>query len=150
MATVLDPSFKFYWLHDLNLPINNENRLKQNIIQLIVDEISQDSSLPSPKVTSEATSVPLTTSKLKKKLFVYNAFDEKSNDTMVSDPVTEIDNYLNDPIRTKFSDYWSTSRLTSLKKLVKRIFSVQASSAPVERVFSHAGLILSSRRTNMS
>ncbi|CAF4957145.1 unnamed protein product, partial [Rotaria magnacalcarata] len=43
MATILDPSFKFYWLRDLNLPINNENRLKQNIIQLIVDEISQDS-----------------------------------------------------------------------------------------------------------
>ncbi|CAF2218019.1 unnamed protein product, partial [Rotaria magnacalcarata] len=39
MATILDPSFKFYWLRDLNLPINNENRLKQNIIQLIVDEI---------------------------------------------------------------------------------------------------------------
>ncbi|CAF5167049.1 unnamed protein product, partial [Rotaria magnacalcarata] len=143
----LDPSFKFYWLRDLNLPINNENRLKQNIIQLIVDEISQDSTLPSPKATSEAVSVLLTTSKLKKKLFVYNEYDEKSNDTMVSDPVAEIDSYLNDPIRTRFSDYWSTSRLTSLKKLVKRIFSVQASSAPVERVFSHAGLILSSRRT---
>ncbi|CAF3962704.1 unnamed protein product, partial [Rotaria magnacalcarata] len=109
MATALDPSFKFYWLRDLNLPINNENRLKQNIIQLIVDEISQDSSLPSPKATSEAASVPSTTSKLKKKLFAYNAFDEKSNDTMVSDPVTEIDSYLNDPIRTRFSDYWSTS-----------------------------------------
>ncbi|CAF3753693.1 unnamed protein product [Rotaria socialis] len=150
MATILDPSFKFYWLRDLNLPINNENRLKQNIIQLIVDEISQDSSLSSPKASSEAVSVPLTTSKRNKKLFVYNEYDEKSNDTMVSDPVTEIDSYLNDPIRTRFSDYWPTSRLTSLKKLVKRIFSVQASSAPVERVFSHAGLILSSRRTNMS
>ncbi|CAF5078983.1 unnamed protein product, partial [Rotaria magnacalcarata] len=61
MATILDPSFKFYWLRDLNLPINNENRLKQNIIQLIVDEISQDSTLPSPKATSEAVSVLLTT-----------------------------------------------------------------------------------------
>ncbi|CAF4960759.1 unnamed protein product, partial [Rotaria magnacalcarata] len=150
MATVLDPSFKFYWLRDLNLPINNENRLKQNIIQLIVDEISQDSFLPSPKATTEAASVSSTTSKRNKKLFAYNEYDEKFNDTMVFDPVTEIDTYLNDPIRTRFSDYWSTSRLTSLKKLVKRIFSVQASSAPVERVFSHAGLILSSRRTNMS
>ena len=37
-----------------------------------------------------------------------------------------------------------------LKKLIVRIFSVQASSAPMERVFSYAGLILSPRRTNLN
>ena len=42
IATVLDPSFKFYWLRDLKLPANGENRLKQNIIQFILDDISKD------------------------------------------------------------------------------------------------------------
>ena len=37
--------------------------------------------------------------------------------------------------------------MNQLKKLVVRIGSIQASSAPVERVFSCAGVILSSRRT---
>lgn len=41
MATVLDPTFKFYWIRDLKLPVNNENRLKQCMIQLILDEISK-------------------------------------------------------------------------------------------------------------
>ncbi len=42
IAAVLDPLFKFYWLRDLKLPANAENRLKQNIIQLILDDISND------------------------------------------------------------------------------------------------------------
>ena len=71
-------------------------------------------------------------------------------ETTVLDPAIELDSYLNDPIRTSFSQYWSHSPLNILKKIVQRVFSVQASSAPIERVFSHAGLILSSRRTNMS
>lgn len=150
MTTLLDPSFKFYWLRGLNLSINNENRLKQNMIQMIIDEISQDSSLTSPQARSEAISVPLMISKRKKKLFVYDESDESANGKLTLDPVTELESYLNDPIRTEFSHYWSTSRLTTLKTLMKRIFSVQASSAPIERVFSQAGLILSSRRTNMN
>ncbi len=32
MATVLDPAFKFFWLRDLKLPAQMENRFKQNII----------------------------------------------------------------------------------------------------------------------
>jgi hypothetical protein len=32
MATVLDPAFKFFWLRDLKLPDQMENRFKQNII----------------------------------------------------------------------------------------------------------------------
>ena len=66
------------------------------------------------------------------------------------DPALQLEFYFDDPIRTQFENYWKTSRLEHLKKMVLRIFSVQASLAPVERVFSHAGLILSPRRTNMT
>ena len=151
MAAVLEPSFKFYWMRDLHLPVNIENRLRQNIIQVILDEITKESFVTSTTITSEtSSSASISSRPKKKKLFAYHDYDEKSNEGMVSDPAAELESYLNDPIRSRFSDYWSSSRYTSLKKLVTRIFSVQASSAPIERVFSHAGLILSSRRTNMN
>ncbi len=49
--------------------------------------------------------------------------------------------YLSDPVKSKFSEYWLFSKSNLLEKLVKGIFSVQASSAPVERIFSYAGVI---------
>lgn len=149
VAAVLDPSFKFFWMNDLKLSPNVERRLKQNIVQLILDDISNDSRLSSNLRTEPPTSLS-TVPKPKKKIFAYTDYDENFNNKIATDPTSQLDYYLNDPIRTKFSDYWSNSRLTILKQLVTRIFSVQASSAPVERVFSHAGLILSSRRMNMN
>jgi hypothetical protein len=158
MAAVLDPSFKFYWIRDLKLLANVEHRLKQNIIQLILDEISKDVTTTLTQLSDQSSSLPAatlylsSTSKLKRrKLFIYNDNHDDSNHMATAlDPTIELEAYLNEPIRSKFSEYWLHSQMNSLKKLVLRIFSVQASSAPVERVFSHAGLILSSRRTNMS
>jgi hypothetical protein len=149
MAAVLDPSFKFYWLRDLKLSANKENRLKQNIIQLILDEINKDLKVLSTKSSDKNTSSA--SNPKKKKLFTYDGIiNDVLNDPTVNNPVVELDAYLNDPIKSKFSDYWLHSQPNHLKKLVTRICSVQASSAPVERVFSHASLILSSRRTRMS
>jgi hypothetical protein len=165
MATVLDPSFKFYWIRDLKLPVNVENRLKQSVIQLILDEISKDSTTSSTQLhdsnsssssslsTTAATTFCLSsTSKVvkRRKLFTYDDSNDDSNHILPLDPATELEAYLNDPVRSRFAEYWFHSQMSLLKKLVVRIFSVQASSAPIERVFSHAGLILSSRRTNMS
>jgi hypothetical protein len=158
MAAVLDPSFKFYWLRDMKLPANTENRLKQIIIQLILDEISKDTTASSVILaTQSSSSSTITTSGTsstpkakRRKLFLYNDNNDNSNDLSALEPATQLENYLNDPVRTRFSEYWLHSRMNLLKKLVLRIFSVQASSAPVERVFSHAGLIFTQRRTNMN
>lgn len=164
MTTILDPTFKFFWIHDLHLPMNLENRLKQNIIQLILDETSKDLQLKTTSTHSSnetnLSSGITSTNGIKKrmKLFVY---DEKyynrqhatttTMSSIISSPSLELESYLNDSmVRTAFSDYWLRSPLISLKQLVTRIFSVQASSAPIERVFSHAGLILTSRRTRMN
>ena len=66
MATVLDPQFKFYWLRDMKFAGNVENRFKQTIIQLIIDEISKDSSTASARTTltsqSTAPATPFFTS----------------------------------------------------------------------------------------
>ncbi|CAF4907507.1 unnamed protein product [Rotaria socialis] len=66
------------------------------------------------------------------------------------DAANELEAYINDPVRSRFSEYWLNSRFSILKTLVIRIFSVQASSTPVERVFPYAGVILSPRRPNMN
>ena len=156
MAAVLDPSFKFYWIRDLNLPINTENRLKQHIIQLILDEISKDGQASSKQssgiisLSSTALSSSSTSSFKKRKLFSYHDNDDaQDTNSLSTDPAVELDSYLSDPIKSKFSEYWQYSKMNFLKKLVLRIFSVQASSAPIERIFSSAGIIFSSRRRNM-
>lgn len=50
IAVVLDHSFKFYWIRDLQLAVHAENHLKQNIIQLIIHEMQRDSTLSSRKL----------------------------------------------------------------------------------------------------
>ncbi|CAF1422957.1 unnamed protein product [Rotaria magnacalcarata] len=157
MAAVLDPSFKFYWIRDLQLSVPMETRLKQSIIQLIIDEMNNDSTTTTTELHeinfSSTTSSSFTTTPKAKRRKLFNYDDSRtngSNESTKLDPRVELDAYLNDPVHTKFSDYWFHSQLKMLKKLIARLFSVQASSAPIERVFSHAGLILSSRRTNMN
>ena len=49
----------------------------------------------------------------------------------------------------KCSTYWKNSQLFSLKNVVKRVFTIQASSVPIERAFSQAGVIMSPRRASM-
>ena len=86
----------------------------------------------------------------RRKLFDYGNNINNSTELKTLDVAIELDAYLIDPLRAKFSHYWSYSQLKVLNKLVMKIFSVQASSAPIERVFSCAGFILSPRRTNMN
>lgn len=149
IAAALDPSFKFLWLRDLKLPANIENRLKQDVIQLILDEMNKDFKASSTKVFEKSTFS--TSNPKKKKIFVYDdGYSDYSNDSIPMNPVAELEAYLNDPIKLNFSEYWCRSQMNQLKKLVVRVASVQASSAPIERVFSCAGLIMSSRRTRLS
>ncbi|CAF3184086.1 unnamed protein product [Rotaria socialis] len=164
MASVLDPAFKFFWIYDLELPTSDENRLKQSIIQLIIDEVSKNSRVLS---NEKAESIDLTDSSTinswspmirmspfkRRKLFVYDNYQcnkKNPNNLKTLEPSRELEIYLNDPVQSSFSEYWRQSQLTALKTLVIRLFSVQASSAPIERVFSHAGIIFSSRRTRLS
>ncbi|CAM4841257.1 unnamed protein product [Rotaria magnacalcarata] len=132
MATVLDPAFKFYWIRDSGFKITKAD---QSFASLSSSLSLSQSSTPKPK---------------KRKLFTYiNSNNDESNNSTSMDAANELQAYLSDPVRCRFSEYWSNTRLNILHKLVQRIFSVQASSAPVKRVFSHAGLILSSRQTHM-
>lgn len=152
VCAVLDPEFKFYWLSQMKYKPSVESQMKQSLIQMILDECDEhsiDSSLSSTFVVNNDKTQSIDISiKKKRKLFHYDDDSNLSIDS-TANPTYEINAYINEPTRLRFSSYWKNSSLCSLKNVVKRLFSVQASSAPIERVFSQAGLIMSSRRTSM-
>ena len=134
IAAVLDPAFKFLWIHDLKLSPTTANQLKQNIIELIIIEMKKDSptamnattkmdsSLLSTSV-SDASSFTTAPPKKRRKLFNYDDnIDVNSNASSALDPAIELDAFLNDPVRSKFSTYWFHSQLKILKNLIIRIF----------------------------
>lgn len=159
VCTILDPEFKFYWLNQMNYKPITESKMRQSLIQLILNECEQNTSqslnniglsLSSMSMANSNTTQSIGSSIIKKrKLFQYDTNFSSSPDSTMR-PINEIDTYLNDPIRSKFSLYWRNSKFTCLKDVVKRVFSIQATSAPVERVFSQAGIIMSPRRTSMN
>ncbi len=158
VCTVLDPEFKFHWIKQMNYKATIELQMKQSLIQLILDECERNidtpiepvSSLSSTSIrNSHATQVIGTSIIKKRKLFQYDDDEKNSSFDSSMSPMAEIHVYINDQMRTKFSPYWENSQLLFLKNVVKRVFSIQASSAPIERAFSQAGIIMSPRRTSM-
>lgn len=121
LSTILDLSFKFFWLRDLNLTLNAENRLKQNIIRLLLNEINKDSIESLTKLSNINSS---STPRLKKKkLFSYDdTSNYHGNDTTTMSRIAEVEVYLTNPIQSQFSPYWRHSQLHRLKKLVTCVF----------------------------
>ncbi|CAF3384540.1 unnamed protein product, partial [Rotaria sp. Silwood2] len=109
IAAVLDPLFKFLWIRDLKLPVPIENRLKQHIIELIINEVKKDlpaSTIKPMKINFPSTSSSISSSsstattpqRTRRKLFNYD--DNIINDSNASsslDPAVELDAFLNDP-----------------------------------------------------
>jgi hypothetical protein len=163
ICAVLDPEFKFYWLSQIKYKPDLESQIKQPLIQMILNECEQNGDGSLDKLDSRESlfsSSSFCTSNdnmtqsfnrpvlSKRKLFHYEDHSGTSLQVTMS-PMNEINAYLNDPMRVRFSAYWKNSQFSQLKMVVKRVFSVQASSAPIERVFSQAGVIMSPRRTLM-
>ncbi|CAF4884167.1 unnamed protein product [Rotaria socialis] len=165
VCTFLDPEFKLYWLSQMKYSPACESKMKESLIQMVLDECDygqnrSSNNLPETLSSFSSRSIDMndsvvqstrTTTNKKRKLFQY---DDDSNGCNVSpnslkSPMNEINAYLNDPLRCNFSLYWKNSQLHALKNVVKRVYSIQATSAPIERVFSRAGIIMSPRRTSM-
>lgn len=150
LSAVLDPEFKFLWLTQMNYQPIVESPMKQSLVQMILSECELLScASTSIEDRNQHTRKPAEAVILqKRKLFEYEDIVPTSMNT-TNNPLQEINAYINDPMRSRFSSYWRNARLPALQQIVRRIFSVQASSAPIERVFSQAGLIMSARRTSM-
>ena len=64
----------------------------------------------------------------------------------VTDAVTR---YINESNAMSSLALWKMSPFLPLRDVAKRIFSVQASSVPIEGAFSQSELVMSSRRTSI-
>jgi hypothetical protein len=161
VAAVLDPRFKFLWLQQMHYRPAVESKMKQSLLHLVLEHCGTNHSpsggvshsgrsVSSPDVPHSRTTQSNSTSILKKQKLFHYEDDHYSSSNSLPNAADELDLYLKDATRVEFSLYWQHSRLEILKNVVRKVFSVQASSAPIERVFSQAGLIMSPRRTKMS
>ena len=154
-AAILDPKFRFRWLSLMNYSQTFESKVKQSLINLVLDECEYNTDKQLEQTQSSQSSSTASASQTntsirskKRKLFQYDDEDLFSNNSELS-PSDELIAYLDDPSRITSLTDWKNSSLCSLKTVVKRVFTVQASSAPIERAFSQSGLIMSPRRTSM-
>ena len=100
MAAVLYLSFKIFWLGDLKLPVNIENCLKQDVIQLILDKTNIYPKVSSTKLFDKSIS---SASKLKNRIF----FMVTVQMAVLMNPVAGLEAYLNDPVKLNFYEYCS-------------------------------------------
>ena len=99
--------------------------------------------------SSSGTSAYRVTESKKRKLFQYDKYDGPFSTNVELNPIDELNLYINDSNHISSLSSWKSSFLSSLAAVIKRAFSVQASSARIERVFSQSRLLMSSRRTSM-
>ena len=155
VATLLDPKIRFRWLSLMNYPPPFESKVKKSLMNLVLDECEcntdtqiEQSPSSNPIPSNYATQTNGSTTAKKRKLFQYDDEDSFSNNAELS-PIDKLTAYIDDPSRITSLAEWKHSPFSSLKSVVKRVFSVQASSVPVERAFSQSGQIMSPRRGSM-
>ena len=151
-ATVLS-SHGFKWLNiarekNVFLKFDTQDKLLSVIkgyLGNLIDEATAD--LIDRTSTAER---PAKFQKVSESLFGYEEVPE--NDEAVNWAIT-FDQHL---LRTTSlsttvdaSAYWLSQPKSALQKVALMILAVPASSAPVERIFSHAGLVCSPKRTSM-
>lgn len=87
----------------------------------------------------------------KPKLLDYSSVSLDAVPTTSSGAHTELQSYFDQPrIRVDPVQFWAERNKTDLSQLALQLFSIPSRSAPVERLFSNAGLVLSQRRSRLS
>ncbi|XP_073474304.1 zinc finger BED domain-containing protein 4-like [Aquarana catesbeiana] len=136
-AALLDPSFGTMWLtHDV---LATEN-VKEAVSAMIKNLILKEDCKPTPTTTDEDEQMPVAESESQSGLFT--AYRKKQKRDSCSSPQIQLNQYLDICDGQSCLQFWAMNRhmLPSLFRVAVRVMSVPASSAPVERVFSH-GLI---------
>lgn len=117
---------------------------ERNRNQQIAQTSSQHSSLSGNENTAQCD-----TNVKKRKLFLYEEDERPVSSDTEATSTDELTAYLNDESRINSLSLRKTSSPSILANIVKQVFPVQASSAPVERVFSQSEIVMPPRKTSM-
>jgi hypothetical protein len=155
----LDGKFKLHWIVESPLPSETKTIVCDKIKNLIYDHCvvlqHNDCSTVTREVNvtdDEQSTTPRSTPKRKS---LFSNIERKNikkqkvdNFAFIKD---EINNYLNDDNDSnRFILIDQSIKFKTLNQLAKKVFTVPATSSPVERIFSQSGFIFRQHRAKMS
>ena len=156
-ATALDPRIKLSFTDNEKegkVFLFSSNVVKQSIKSLLPPQlVEQDNRQPTFPTTRTVTAMSEPTAK-KTRLLDFCSICESDESRVVKtlDFDTELQTYFDQPrfdMDTNPIKFWTERKKTQLSALALQLLSVPCSSAPVERLFSTAGVILSQRRSRI-
>ena len=102
--------------------------------------------------TSPITDEPITPAEPERQTGLFSAYRKNMKMSSNSTPQIQLNHYLDICDGQSCLQFWAMNRhtLPSLFKVAVRVMAVPASSAPVERVFSHGGVIMRPHRSQLS
>ena len=142
VSSLLDPSIKLSFTDN-----ESTNGSKFFVFSLAEVKAKLRSLLP---LEPDAAVLPSPESANKKRKLLDFSSATTSAPKSIDGTSVEIQNYLDQPLRDiNPITFWAERENTPLSQLALQLLSVPSSSAPVERLFSKAGCILSQRRTRI-
>ncbi|XP_038823451.1 uncharacterized protein LOC120023496 [Salvelinus namaycush] len=147
-AAALDPAFSLMWVEHHVLV---KEEVKEEVAQRVKELILQDAA-----GTEQA--VPLVDEEeredhsLGQEEGLFAAYCKRQKKAVGTTPALQLSHYLDICEGQNALLFWAMNRkaLPSLSRVAIRVLAVPASSAPVERVFSHGGIILRPHRAQMT
>ncbi|XP_041841957.1 uncharacterized protein LOC121640312 [Melanotaenia boesemani] len=155
MSAVLDPSFCFFWLEqDVLGPDDVKREVKEMIIELVLAEARKVAILPESTSGEDDKNDDAPPAKTPRLFTGYRKKSNKKGDH-VSSVRGELDRYIqvsSDEEEVDCLGFWKRHAkvFPRLFLVTVRVLAVPATSAPVERVFSHGGLIMRPHRARIS
>ncbi|MBN3298439.1 zinc finger BED domain-containing protein 4-like [Amia ocellicauda] len=145
-AAVLDPSFGTMWLdHDVLV----DGKLKEEVSAFVKDLILQDAAEVEPIPAEQGVDDRDPAEGEEPGLF--SSYRKRQKRTAPSCPRAQLDRYLDICDGQNSLLFWAMNRQTlpSLFKVAMRALAVPASSAEIERVFSHGGVVMRPHRARL-
>ncbi|XP_073667529.1 uncharacterized protein [Paramisgurnus dabryanus] len=150
-SALLDPNFCLFWLdHDVLAAEDVKRKVKEKLLDMTMSEM-ENVSFPvgSSSGEDEQEEPPAKTAHL------FMGYHKKKKQHVTSSAMTELNAYIkvaSEEDETDCIKFWSR-HMKDFQKLyhfAMRVLGVPATSAPVERVFSHGGLIMRPNRSRLT
>ncbi|KAJ4937561.1 hypothetical protein JOQ06_002196 [Pogonophryne albipinna] len=143
-AAALDPAFSLMWIdHHVLVSLEVKAEVLQHVKELILRE-AVETEQPTPCVDEQEN--------LGQGEGLFAAYHKRKKKDVGTTPALQLSHYLHIADGQNVLLFWAMNMkvLPSLFKVAITVLAVPASNAPVERVFSHGGIILRPHRAQMS